>query len=118
MVGDGQPLETVHDVVRREQGAVVEPHAVAQPEGPAEPVPRRRPLHGQPRLDVAAALAVLDQGVKDLAADQSHGTVDGRGGIERGRHRREPHAQDRPLGTDRAGRARQQRQRNPQRQNG
>jgi hypothetical protein len=109
MAGDDETLQAVHHVVGGERRAVVEAHTVAEPEGPDQAVPRGCPLHSQPRLDVAAALPVLHEGVEDLAGDEGQRPVAGGGGIDCEWNHWKPHAQDGALGPCHARSARSER---------
>ena len=85
-LGTQEALEGRDDVGRGERRAVVEAHAVTEREGPDEPVARDAPARRQGRLDLGRALAVRQERVEHLAGDQRDGALEGRGGVERGRH--------------------------------
>ena len=82
--GEEHALEARRDVGGREGSPVVEADPVAEPERPGEAVARDLPLDGEPGLDVARALAVVEQGVEELAREHAGGRVGGERGIERG----------------------------------
>ena len=83
-------------------GPVVETHAVPQTERPRETVAGHLPLRGQPGLDVARSLAVLQQRVEHLPRQQPGGRVRGECGIHAGGQGRHRHPEHAALRTDEA----------------
>jgi hypothetical protein len=97
VAGEDLALEAGRHMLGGERRAVVESDAVAEPERPGEPVPGHRPLDGEAGLHVAAAVAILQQRVEDLARHHRRRPVHRDRGIEHGGKTGETHPEDRAL---------------------
>ena len=82
----------------------VRPGAVADAEGPLEPVPGDSPRGRQSRFHVARALAVLNEGLEDLARDQRDHSVESRGWIQDGGNGGQADSEEGTLSSRRCGR--------------